>query len=510
MKAVGIDLGTTFSALAVLNDYGNPEIVPNREGERITPSVVLFDAQNQVTVGAIAKNTAVSDPENVVEFIKRQMGNPDFVFAHSGKEFRPEDISAMIIKKLKADAETLLGTELPSAVITVPAYFDDARRQATMNAGKIAGFNVLGIVNEPTAAALAYGMSNPDARQRICVYDLGGGTFDVTLMEVSEGKIRVVATDGDHQLGGKDFDDKIIMYCNDEFGREHGIDLLDDLEALQDLRQRAESAKKTLSSRDSAKITISAQGARLTVEITRKQFEEMTADLLVRSEMLLDAVMGASALGWADVDQMLLVGGMTRMPAVTEMIRRVTGKEPTLSVNPDEAVALGAAIYAGIILAGRGDPEVVLSEAGRRLRDTRIEDVTSHSYGVLLVDSKTGHDINEIMIAKNSPIPASRTATYYVHEDGQSSVELVVLQGEDRNPANCNEIGRVVLPLGGSKPRNYPIDVTYEYDSNMIMHATIKDPQMNVQKSLQITQQGRLSNAEVEEKRETMQEVEVV
>ncbi|HNY67561.1 MAG TPA: Hsp70 family protein, partial [Bacillota bacterium] len=193
-----------------------------------------------------------------------------------------------------------------------------------------------------------------------------------------------------------------------------------------------------------------------------------------------------------------------------EMIRRVTGKEPTLSVNPDEAVALGAAIYAGVILAGRGDPEVVLSEAGRRLRDTRIEDVTSHSYGVLLVDSRTGDDINEIMIAKNSPIPASRTAMYYVHEDGQSSVELVVLQGEDRNPANCNEIGRVVLPLGGSKPRNYPIDVTYEYDSNMIMHATIKDPQTNVQKSLQITQQGRLSNAEVEEKRETMQEVEVV
>ncbi|HPC28575.1 MAG TPA: Hsp70 family protein, partial [Candidatus Methanomethylicus sp.] len=335
-------------------------------------------------------------------------------------------------------------------------------------------------------------------------------TFDVTVMEVAEGKIRVLATDGDHQLGGKDFDDKIIMYCNDEFKREHGIDLLDDLEALQDLRQRAESAKKTLSSRDSAKITISAQGARLTVEIARGQFEEMTADLLVRSEMLLDAVMGASELGWADVDQVLLVGGMTRMPAVTEMIRRVTGKEPTLSVNPDEAIALGAAIYAGIILAGRGDPEVVLSEAGRRLRDTVIEDVTSHSYGVLLVDSKTGSDINEIMIAKNSPVPASKTATYYVHEDGQSSVELVVLQGEDRNPANCNEIGRVVLPLGGSKPRNYPIDVTYEYDANMIMHATIKDPQTGASKSLQITQQGRLTNAEVEEKRETMQEVEVV
>lgn len=510
MKAVGIDLGTTFSALAVLNDYGNPEIVPNREGERITPSVILFDAENQVTVGTIAKNTAVSDPENVVEFVKRQMGNPDFVFAHEGREFRPEDLSAMIIKKLRTDAETLLGVELPSAVITVPAYFDDARRQATMNAGKIAGFNVLGIVNEPTAAALAYGMSTPDIHQRICVYDLGGGTFDVTIMEAAEGKIRVLATDGDHQLGGKDFDDKIIMYCNEEFKREHDIDLLEDLEALQDLRQRAESAKKTLSSRDSAKITISAQGLRLTVEITREQFEQMTADLLARSEMLLDAVQSAAQLTWADIDQVLLVGGMTRMPAVVGMVRKTTGKEPTLSINPDEAVALGAAMYAGIILAGRGDPEIVLSEAGRRLRDTTIVDVTSHSYGVLLVDSKTGKDINEVMIAKNSPIPASRTATYYVHEDGQSSVELVVLQGEDRDPSNCNEIGKAVLPLAGAKPRNYPIEVTYEYDANMIMHATIRDPQSGASKSLQITQQGRLTNAEVEEKRETMQDVEVV
>ncbi|HAN87211.1 MAG TPA: hypothetical protein DCQ13_06140, partial [Firmicutes bacterium] len=277
MKAVGIDLGTTFSCLAVLNDYGKPEIIPNSEGERITPSVIMFDSENQFTVGTIAKNSAVADPDNVVEFVKRQMGSADYVFIHGEKEFRPEALSALIIKKLVTDAQTLLGTELPAAVITVPAYFDDARRQATMDAGKIAGLNVLAIVNEPTAAALAYGMSNPDLNQRIMVYDLGGGTFDVTILEIEEGKIRVVATDGDHMLGGKDFDDRIIMYCAEEFRKAHGIDLLDDLESLQDLRQRAEEAKKALSIRESAKIAVSAQGERHTVELSRNQFEEMTA-----------------------------------------------------------------------------------------------------------------------------------------------------------------------------------------------------------------------------------------
>lgn len=510
MKAVGIDLGTTFSCLAVLNDYGKPEIVPNGEGERITPSVIMLDAENEVTVGTVAKNSAVADPENVVEFIKRQMGSPDYVFIHGERRFHPEDLSAMIIKKLVKDAETLLGTELPGAVITVPAYFDDARRQATIDAGKIAGLNVLAIINEPTAAALAYGMSNPDTNRRIIVYDLGGGTFDVTVIEVQEGKVRVVATDGDHQLGGKDFDDRIIMHCAQEFEREHGLDLLEDLEALQDLRQRAEAAKKTLSTRESAKITISAEGKRHTVELSRGQFEEMTADLLSRSELLLESVLQSAELTWKDIDQVLLVGGMTRMPAVHQLITGISGKDPTLSINPDEAIAHGAAIYAGIILAGRGDPEVILTETGRRLRDTKIEDVTSHSYGILLVDSKTREDINEIIIPKNTPIPVSRKRTCYVDDDGQSIVEMVVLQGEDRDPANCTEIGKAVINLDGPKPRGYPIDVVYEYDSNTIMHATISDPATGLSKSLQVTQTGRLSNTEVEEKRETMKDVEVV
>ena len=510
MKAVGIDLGTTFSCLATLNDYGKPEIVPNKEGERITPSVIMFDSHDQVTVGTIAKNCAVAEPENVVEFVKRQMGSPAYVFTRGDSEFHPEDLSAMIVKKLKTDAETLLGTELPGAVITVPAYFDDARRQATIDAGKIADINVLAIVNEPTAAALAYGLDKPEINQRIMVYDLGGGTFDVTILEVDRGKVKVVATDGDHMLGGKDFDDRIIMYCAEEFRKEQGIDLLDDMEALQDLRQRAEAAKKALSSRESCKIAISAQGKRQIVELSREQFEEMTTDLLGRSELLLDAVLQAAELTWNDIDQVLLVGGMTRMPAVQNLVRKASGKEPTLSISPDEAIAHGAAIYAGVILAGMGDPDIILTDTGRKLRDTTIEDVTSHSYGILLVESKTGQDINEIMIVKNTPIPAKRKETYYVHDDGQSIVEMVVLQGEDRDPANCTEIGKAVLNLGGPKPRNYPIDVVYEYDSNMIMHATVSDPQTNVSQSLQVTQPGRLSNTEVEEKRGAMQDVEVV
>ncbi|MDD2201697.1 MAG: Hsp70 family protein [Firmicutes bacterium] len=509
MKAVGIDLGTTFSCLAMLNDYGKPELVPNSEGERITPSVIMFDSENQFTVGTIAKNSAVADPDNVVEFVKRQMGSADYVFIHGDKEFRPEALSALIIKKLVTDAQTLLGTELPAAVITVPAYFDDARRQATMDAGKIAGLNVLAIVNEPTAAALAYGMSNPDLNRRIIVYDLGGGTFDVTVLEIEEGKIRVVATDGDHMLGGKDFDDRIIMHCAEEFRKEHGIDLLDDPEALQDLRQRAEEAKKALSIRESAKIAVSAQGERHTVELSRDEFEEMTADLLGRSELLLDAVLQSAELTWNDIDQVLLVGGMTRMPAVQKLISKASGKEPAVNINPDEAIAHGAAIYAGIILAEQGDPDIILTDAGRKLRHTKIEDVTSHSYGILLVDSTTGEDINEIMIPKNSPVPAERKETYYVHEDGQRIVEMVVLQGEDRDPANCTEIGKAVLELDGPKPRNYPIEVVYKYDRNMRMDAVISDPETGASKSLQVTEQGRLSNAEVEEEREAMKDAEV-
>ena len=282
-RAIGIDLGTTFSAIAVLNEFGKAEIIPNAEGERVTPSVVYFGDGDSVVVGSVAKNSAVSDPYNVVEFIKRQMGNADYVFTHGDAEYGPEQISALILKKLRQDAERLLGEEVNDAVITVPAYFDDARRRATINAGKIAGLNVLRIINEPTAAALAYGLTNA-SEQRIMVYDLGGGTFDVTVMDVARGEITVVATDGDHMLGGNDFDDQIMLYVNDAFKREHGVDLLAEIEVQQDLRQRAEAAKKTLSSRPSAKISMSASGKRLTVDLTREQLEQMTGHLLERTQ----------------------------------------------------------------------------------------------------------------------------------------------------------------------------------------------------------------------------------
>lgn len=305
---------------------------------------------DSVVVGSIAKNSAVTEAENVVEFVKRQMGNPDFIFVHGNREYSPEEISAFILKKLKQDAEQLLGQEIRDVVITVPAYFDDLRRQATLNAGRIAGLNVLKIINEPTAAALAHGL-NLSGKQRVLVYDLGGGTFDVTIMQVDNGDIRVIATDGDHMLGGKDFDDRIMLYVNDLFQQEFGVDLFEDLEVQQDLRQRAEAAKKTLSSRTSTKISISAFGHRKTVELTREQFNAMIADLLERTELLIESVLMSANLTWRDIDSVLLVGGSTRMPAVQDLVRRLSGKELDQSVNPDEAVAIMEVITAGAITA---------------------------------------------------------------------------------------------------------------------------------------------------------------
>lgn len=505
---VGIDLGTTYSALAILNQYGKPEIIPNAEGERLTPSVVLMTPDDSVVVGSIAKNSAVTEAENVVEFVKRQMGNPDFIFVHGNREYSPEEISAFILKKLKQDAEQLLGQEIRDVVITVPAYFDDLRRQATLNAGRIAGLNVLKIINEPTAAALAHGL-NLSGKQRVLVYDLGGGTFDVTIMQVDNGDIRVIATDGDHMLGGKDFDDRIMLYVNDLFQQEFGVDLFEDLEVQQDLRQRAEAAKKTLSSRTSTKISISAFGHRKTVELTREQFNAMTADLLERTELLIESALMSANLTWRDIDSVLLVGGSTRMPAVQDLVRRLSGKEPDQSVNPDEAVALGAALQAGILLAKQGNSLILQTETGRQLATTTIVDVTSHSFGVQVWDPHTQRLQNQIMIPKNSPIPTERIDEFYTVDNNQTTVDFVLLQGEDLDPANCTVIGRTELQFDRPKPKNYPLKVIYAYDANGIIHASIEDVKTGYKAVLDVQLTGRLSEGEIAAKKLSFDVIEV-
>lgn len=501
----GIDLGTTFSALSIVNSYGKPEIIPNSEGERITPSVVMFTPESSIVVGNVAKNSAVAEPDRVVEFIKRQMGNPSYCVPMGDKDYSPVEMSALILKKLKQDAEQQLGEEINDVVITVPAYFNDAQRQATLDAGKIAGFNVLKIINEPTAAALAYGMQEKTAK-RVLVYDLGGGTFDVTLLDIRQGAVDVVATDGDHMLGGKDFDDRLMNHINTLFKKEYGKSLLEALDIEQDLRQRAEAAKKALSSRGSTKVSISAYGHSFTTEITREQFEEMVEDLMARTEMLIESVLGASKVSYQDIDEILLVGGSTRMPMVTSLIEKISGKTPVQKINPDEAVALGAALQCGILMAQKGQGTLMETAAGRALAKTKVNDVTSHSFGVMSVNLTTRKHENTIMIPKNTRIPVEKQERFYTVSSGPS-VSLVVLQGEDKSVENCLTIGETELDFGVTRPEGYPVEITYKYDENMMMHATILDKATGRKAELHIMQEGRLTEKEVGLKVLEMEEV---
>lgn len=362
-RVVGIDLGTTYSAISVVNKYGKPEIMVNREGERITPSVVLFDGSD-VVVGSIAKRSAVASPFNVVQFVKRQIGDKAWKFTtEQNEDFTPEEISAMILRRLKEDAETLLGEKVEDAVITVPAYFDDAQRKATQDAGRIAGLNVLRIINEPTAAALAYGLDKMHMEQNILVYDLGGGTFDVTIMHLSPSGLRVLSTGGAKNLGGFDWDNVVMNYLNEEFQKQGGIDLLEDPMLEQDLRDKAEIAKKTLSVRDRTNVFLSANGINASITLTREIFDELTAPLLNRTQKIMEFVLEDANIEWKDIDKVLLVGGSTRMKQVPAMIERVTGIKPSLDVNPDEVVALGAAIQGAILQIKEGNADLSLSQS---------------------------------------------------------------------------------------------------------------------------------------------------
>jgi molecular chaperone DnaK len=469
-RVVGIDLGTTYSAISIVNQYGKPEVLTNREGERITPSVVLFDGDDPI-VGSIAKRSAVANPFNVIQFVKRQIGDKGWKFRTENAEvYTPEEISAMILRRLKEDAETLLGEKIEDAVVTVPAYFDDAQRKATQDAGRIAGINVLRIINEPTAAALAYGLNKLDETQTILVYDLGGGTFDVTIMHLSPEGLKVLATGGAKSLGGFDWDNAVMEYLNDQFVKAGGVDLLEDPMLEQDLRDKAEIAKKTLSSRERTNVFLSANGVNVTIPLSRQNFEEVTNHLLKQTQKIMEFVLEDAGLGWGDINRVLLVGGSTRMRAVPELIERVTGIKPSLDVNPDEVVAQGAAIQGLILMMKEGRQELVDNHSFPMVE---VQDVNSHSMGVVALD-ESGHEVNSIVLKKDTAIPTRVSNHYTTTVDQQTQLHIQVTEGEDVDLDYVKIVGEGMIDLP-EYPKGAPIEVIFEYDSDGIIHISVID-----------------------------------
>ena len=482
-KVIGIDLGTTNSCVAVM-EGGETVVIPNAEGNRTTPSIVGFTKAGERLVGDIAKRQAVTNPDGTVISIKRQMGTNHKVKI-DGKEYTPQEISAMILQKLKTDAEAYLGETVTQAVITVPAYFNDSQRQATKDAGKIAGLEVLRIVNEPTAAALAYGLDK-EGDHTILVYDLGGGTFDVSILELGDGVFEVKATSGNNRLGGDDFDERVINYLVDSFKKEQGIDLSKDKMAMQRLKDAAEKAKKELSSTTSTSISLpfisaDASGPKhLEVNLTRAKFDEMTADLVEATMGPTRQALSDAGLSLNEIDKVILVGGSTRIPAVVEAIKKVTGKEPFKGVNPDEVVAVGAAIQAGVLT---GDVKGVV-----------LLDVTPLSLGI-----ETLGGVMTRMIDRNTTIPTSKKQVYSTAADHQTSVEIHVLQGEREFARDNKTLGRFTLSDIPPAPRGIPqIEVTFDIDANGIVHVSAKDLGTGKSQKITITSSSGLNKDEID------------
>ena len=480
-KAIGIDLGTTNSVVAVM-EGGEPVVIPNAEGNRTTPSVVAF-VKNERVVGEIAKRQAITNPDHTISSIKRKMGS-DYKVNIEGKTYTPQELSAMIIQKLRQDAENYLGEKVSQAVVTVPAYFTDSQRQATKDAGTIAGLEVLRIINEPTAASLAYGLEKGE-EQTILVFDLGGGTFDVSILDIGDGIFEVKATSGNNLLGGDDFDQRIIDYLADQFKKEHGIDLRNDKMALQRLKEAAEKAKIELSTLTSSVVnlpfvTADQNGPKhLDITLTRAQFDKLSEDLIEKTMGPTRQAMKDAGLNPSDVDRILLVGGSTRIPAVQNAIKKYLGKDPDRTINPDECVAIGAAIQAGVLVG--------------EVKDVLLLDVTPLSLGI-----ETLGGVSTRLIEKNTTIPTKKSQVFSTAADKQTSVEIHVLQGEREMAAGNKTLGRFQLVGIPPAPRGVPqIEVTFDIDANGIVHVAAKDLGTGNEQKITITSTSGLSKEEI-------------
>jgi len=485
-KIIGIDLGTTNSCVAVM-EGGEPIVIPNAEGNRTTPSIVAFTKKGERLVGEAAKRQAITNPDRTIISIKRHMGK-DYKKNIDGKDYTPQEISAMILQKIKADAESYLGEPVTDAVITVPAYFTDSQRQATKDAGRIAGLNVRRIINEPTAAALAYGLDKAEGQQKIMVFDLGGGTFDVSILDVGDGVFEVLATRGNNHLGGDDFDQAIIDYVAEEFKKENGIDLREDSMALQRLKEAAEKAKKELSTTMTTNInlpfiTATASGPlHLNIDLTRAKFNELTEHLVEKTMEPVRLALEDAGLKASDIDKVLLVGGSTRIPAVQDAVKKLTGKNPQKDINPDECVAIGAAIQGGV-LSGE-------------VKDLLLLDVTPLSLGI-----ETLGGVTTRIIERNTTIPTKKSQIFSTAADNQTSVEIHVVQGERQFARDNTTLGRFILDGIPPAPRGVPqIEVTFDIDANGIVNVSAKDLGTGREQKITITSSTNLSEEEIQQK----------